>query len=131
MKKIYIGCSLSHSTEEFRNSIDALKAALREKYEVLEFFGLGAGEPQAVFKKDYGQVKSCDLLLAECSHPSTGLGVEVGLAISLNKPILAIAQPNSTVSRMITGIDHPKFNFLRYTSIDEVIKAVEEKMTAL
>jgi hypothetical protein len=43
MKKIYVGCSLTHATQEYRDGIEEFKKRLGEKYEVLKFLGLGVG----------------------------------------------------------------------------------------
>lgn len=53
-------------------------------------------------------IKSSDLLLADLSYPSSGVGIELGLAASYKKPILIIASTPTKriddISRMVTGI---------------------------
>lgn len=131
MKKIYLGCSLTHSSQEFRDFVEDLKIKLKAKYELLDFYGLSAGIDRDIFKHDLKQVKACDLFLAELSHPATGLGFEIATALAHHKPILAIARPDSKVSRLILGIDSTLFSCIRYSSAEEILDAVEKKLAGI
>ena len=66
-------------------------------------------------------IRSCDLVLAEVSHPSTGMGIELGWASAFGKPVVALykrdAVPSSSLS-VITGEIHP------YSSPDELVSIV-------
>ncbi len=129
MIKIYVGCSLLHATQEFRDNVESFKNSLRNEYKILDFVGL-AGltmDPQEVFNFDINCVKKCDLFLAECTYPSTGLGVELGVAFALRKPILAIAQKDAKVSNMVKGMTGKDFSFYQYTNIAEVHGLLKEK----
>jgi nucleoside 2-deoxyribosyltransferase len=126
MKKIYIGCSLTHSTEEYKQNINKLKDILREKYEILDFIGLVDGTNQDVYEWDSKCVKSCDLFVMESTYPSTGLGMEFGIAMYENKPILAIAQSDAKVTRMLLGVTYPKFEFHRYDDILSVVELINK-----
>ena len=131
MKKLYLGCSLTHATEEFKKQISDLKNLLRDKYQIMEFLGTETGDARDVFKHDISQLKTCDLLLAECSHPSTGLGFEIATALDHHKPVLAVAQEGAKVSRLILGINSILFSFMRYQTLDEVLDAVEKKLSGI
>ncbi len=126
MKKLYVGCSLQNSSQEFRDGIDRLKAALKKNFSVIEFLGLGKGTVQDVYTYDSQCVRDCDVFLAECSKPSIGLGIEIGIAMQANKRIVAVAEKEASVSRMLQGITYQDFSFHRYTSIDEVVQLMEE-----
>lgn len=130
-KIIYVGCSLTHATEEFKDSIEQLKKELGKVHTVIEFLGLIKGTAKDAFKTDIGNVKSCALFVAECSHPSTGLGIEIGTALSLDKPILAIAHRDAKVTRLVQGVTHPKFTFRRYDDMRTIVDFVEEKLASL
>ena len=130
-KTIYIGCSLTHAPVEFSKGIEKLKSELRKKHIILDFLGLEKGTAQDVFENDTGHVRNCDLFVAECSHPSTGLGYEIGTALSLNKPILAVAHDGAKVTRIILGVTHPQFTFKRYDNMNEISDFVEEKLASL
>ncbi len=129
MKKIYVSCSLTHASEEFKQSIDQLKDRLRPRYEILDFFGLADGDPKDIYEHDLQCVHGCDLMLSEVSFPAIGLGFEIGTAIQINKPVLAVAKTDAKVSRLVLGIQSPQFNFHRYDSMDEVIKLIDQKIS--
>ena len=129
--KIYVGCSLTHAPEKFIVSIGDLKNRLRESHEILEFIGLVGGTERDVFENDTKMVKTCDLFLAECSFPAIGLGYELGTALALNKPILAVASHSAKVSRLVLGVTHPAYTFMRYGNIDDIVAAVEKKFKTL
>jgi len=131
MKKIYIGCSLTHAPEEFKTAIELLKSHLRKKYKILEFIGLINDTPQDVFEHDTECVKTCDLFVADCSHPGIGLGYELGVALEMNKPTLAVAQKDAKVTRLMLGVTKENFTFARYDDILDVVHLIEEKIKHL
>lgn len=124
--RVYVACALTHATEEFRASVEQFKNSLRQNYEVLDFLGLVTGDAKEVFRHDLDGVKNCDLLIAECSYPATGVGFEIATALYLNKPVLVVAHKDAKVSRLILGIDNPLFTFRRYADISEVLELIAE-----
>ncbi len=116
--RLYVGCSLARADEEFRQNVENLKDQIRKNgYEVFDFVGLVKGTPRDVYEWDMGHcVKDCDVFLAICDEPSIGLGMEIGEAIRLGKPVLGVANKNSVVTRMVDGAAEvePNFTFLRY-----------------
>ncbi len=130
-KVIYLGCSLTHATEEFKNAIEDLKKELRSEYIVTDFLGLEKGTVKDAYEFNLENVRNCDLFIAECSYPSTGLGVEIGFAVSLNKPIIAVAHKDAKVSRLVQGVTHPKYTFKRYEDMIEIVNLVKERVETL
>lgn len=125
--KIYVGCSLTHASEEFKQSVEDLKNKLRGHKTILDFLGLEAGTEENVYLHDIKNVETCDLFLAICDHPSLGLGYELATAVEkYGKPTLAVAHNDTKVTRMILGINHPNFSFKRYKDLSEVPALVEE-----
>jgi len=130
MKKIYLGCSLTHSSEEYKQNINKLKDILRQKYEILDFIGLGEATNQEVYEWNEKMCKTCDLFLMESTYPSTGLGIEFGIAMQENKPIIAIAQREAKVTRMLLGVTYPKFEFHKYDEIEEIVELIDSKLNS-
>ncbi len=128
MTKIYVGCSLTQAPPEFVEGITHLKAQLKTSYEILEFIGLVGGTPRDVFENDTAMVHTCDLFLADCTYPAIGLGYELGLALSLNKPILAIAKEGSKVSRLVLGVTNPNYSFEWYRAYSHIADLVKRKL---
>src|SRR6266498_5570963 len=125
-KKIYVGCSLTHAPEEFREGVERLKTELRKHYTILDFLGLEKGTPQDVFEHDTQCVRDCELFVAECSLPATGVGYELGTALALNKQVLAVAYKDAKVGRLLLGVTHPKYTFRRYDEMGEIVAMVKE-----
>lgn len=123
--KIYVGCSLTQSPEEFKQDIAVLKRILRSRYEILDFVGLVNGTPRSVFEDDCRCVRECDILLAVCDYPANGLGGEMMLAYTLGKPILAVAHYDAVVSRFTQGFPPTRFTFDRYGQMSEVPSLID------
>ncbi len=128
---IYVGCSLTHATEAFKNAIEDLKKELRNEHIVTDFLGLEKGNERDAYEYNIENVKNCNLFVAECSYPSTGLGVEIGTALNLNKPIIAVAHKDAKVSRLVQGVTHPKYIFKRYEELSEIVNLVKERFETL
>ncbi len=128
-RKIYIGCSLTHSPQEFKDLVTKLKGELSSEYEILEFLGLEKGTPADVYKADILQgITRSDFLVALCDYPSIGLGYEMATALEkYSKPTLGLAHVDAKVTRFVEGIDHPMYTFKRYTFIEEIISSIKEK----
>lgn len=69
--------------------------------------GVGAVEagidPQAVYARDVDWIRTSAVLIAEVSVPSHGVGYEIGFALGIGKPVLAVYQAGRKVSKMISG----------------------------
>ncbi|MEI6509846.1 MAG: nucleoside 2-deoxyribosyltransferase [bacterium] len=77
-----------------------------------------------VFARDIGWLEESDVLIAEVTAPSTGVGYEVAHAISLGKQALCLAEAGVSVSAMIEG--NPTLTLVRYRDSDEAIEAVAD-----
>ncbi len=58
-----------------------------------------------IFRRDMQWLAAADLVIAEVSTPSLGVGYEIGLAQTLGKPILCLYRPGEKrrLSAMIAG----------------------------
>lgn len=127
--KIYIGCSLTYASEEFKQEIEELKNILRKDYEILDFVWLVDWTCTDVYNWDTNCVKSCDLMIAECSYPSIGLWYELWLWNSLKKPIFAIAKKDAKVTRLVQWINSLNYTFIRYNEhLSEILPLLEKKI---
>lgn len=73
-----------------------------------------------IFQRDLAWLKEADVLVAEVTTPSAGVGYEIGLAESLNKRVLCLYREaeNSRVSGMILG--NPNITIKLYQDIQQV-----------
>jgi len=78
-----------------------------------------------IFNRDVSWIKEADLIIAEVSTPSLGVGYEIALAESLNKEILCLykKQVNKKLSAMINGNDYVKI--LIYDNIKNIKKQLD------
>lgn len=125
---IYVGCSLTHASQEWRDRIEEVKNELGKHYHVLSFLGLCRTEPGAVYRWDIQRCVGCaELLVAFCDHASLGLGVEIGAAaLYYGVPTLALAHTDSHVSQMIPDMAHEEQGvcFERYTDHDDALRVI-------
>jgi nucleoside 2-deoxyribosyltransferase len=76
--------------------------------------------PREVFERDVKGVKESDILVAEISEPSHGVGMEIMLAYMQRKKIVCTFIKGSAVSRMIRGL--PEAFLIEYASEDEAVE---------
>ncbi len=81
--------------------------------------------PEAIYRRDLDLVATCDVLVAEVTVPSFGVGVEVAEAGRLGKPVLALVQPKEgrRLSAMIAG--DPNVAVVEYDTLEEAQGAVD------
>ena len=112
---IYVACALTYASEDFKKQIEILKEEIRniDGVNLFDFMGVINGTPQDVYKHDIHHcVENANLIIAEVSEPSTGLGWELGKAVESQKEtyVLALAREDVKVTRLVTGAVDPKRN---------------------
>lgn len=77
---------------------------------------------EEIFQRDMQWLKAADLVFAEVSTPSLGVGYEIGLAQAMGKEIFCLYRPrdNKHLSAMITG--NQALRVGRYTHLVEAEK---------
>lgn len=127
---IYFACSITGG-REFESVYQAIVHALTEDgHEVptahLAESGVGAVEavihPTEVYERDVAWIRACDALVAEVSVPSHGVGYEIGFALGLGKPVLALYQEGRRVSKMISGNPDSRLTVEPYRALEEAIQ---------
>ena len=71
-----------------------------------------------IFMRDMEWLQSADLVIAEVTTPSLGVGYELGIAAKLKIPVLCLYRPikGKRLSAMISG--NEKFNCQAYQTLD-------------
>jgi nucleoside 2-deoxyribosyltransferase len=73
----------------------------------------------AIFERDTGWLKESDIIIAEVTQPSLGVGYEIALGESLGKRIICLfKQKSGNLSAMIKG--NRTLEVIEYRSIDEL-----------
>jgi nucleoside 2-deoxyribosyltransferase len=79
-----------------------------------------------VFRRDLEWIEACDLIVAEASGSSFGVGFEVGYVLGRAAQsgqralVLYDASKANRISRLITGLVNPHAVVLGYTRLDEI-----------
>ena len=86
---------------------------------------------EAIYHRDLKLVAQCDVLVAEVTVPSFGVGVEVAAAGRHGKPVLALVQPREgrRLSAMIAG--DPNVTVIEYAAIEEALRGVDRYLQTL
>lgn len=95
-----------------------------------EHVGTGGEDLAAaeIFARDLGWIDEADLVVAEVSTPSHGVGYEIAYARHVRKiPVIALFRPGRTrrCSAMIAG--DPLIELIEYTDIDSVLPRLRER----
>lgn len=131
---IYFACSITGG-REFETVYQAMVRALTEAgHEVptahLAESGIPALEakihPSEVYARDVTWIRHCDVLIAEVSVPSHGVGYEIGFALGLGKRVLALHREDRRVSKMITGNPDPHLMVHSYHTVEEALRHMEK-----
>ena len=80
---------------------------------------------QLIYDQDTAWLRECDLVIAECTCPSLGVGYELAYAEKYNKPVYIFYRPDEVqLSAMLTG--DPYFSIHPYTSKEEILTALSK-----
>ena len=81
---------------------------------------------EEIYTRDVAWIKESDVLIAEVTQVSLGVGYELGLAESLNKKIICLyrEKEGKRLSAMISG--NKNFKVIIYKKIEEVYKKLGE-----
>lgn len=111
-KKVYFACSIrgSGDTSRYIEIIDAIKSAggdvLSEifAHDAIELGGSPLPEAE-IYVRDTQMIRDCDMVIAEVTNPSLGVGYELAYAEQLDKPILCLfdAASGRSLSAMVAG----------------------------
>ena len=83
-----------------------------------------------IHDRDMDWVRESDLVVAEVTIPSLGVGYEIGRAIELGKPVLSLFRSKAgyTLSAMISGSEG--VTLLAYDNLDELPAQIGDFITA-
>ena len=131
---IYFACSITGG-RGFESVYQVIVGALAEQgHEVptahLAEAGVGEVEavlhPNDVYARDVAWILACDALVAEVSMPSHGVGYEIGFALGLGKPVLALYRDGCKVSKMISGNPDSNLTVSLYRTPEDAVQIVGE-----
>lgn len=131
--KIYFSCSLTGGRADehiYAHIVDHLlergfdvPTAHLARPEVMDLERIV--DPEDVFRRDIDWIDGCDVVIAEVSTPSHGVGYEIAYALGIGKRVLCAYREGAAVSKMITGNRTPGLMVKSYRSEDEVIELID------
>merc|ERR1711872_1181095 len=86
------------------------------------------GGDKGIHDRDVELLNKCNVVVAEVTQPSLGVGYEIGRAVDMNKPILCLyrPQPGKLLSAMIRGMDDgSKYLVCNYQKPEELSSVFE------
>jgi nucleoside 2-deoxyribosyltransferase len=127
---VYFACSITGGRQDelvYQQLVATLQGhghqvptALLASPDVMPLEGVIPAED--VYARDVGWITECDMLLAEVSTPSHGVGYEIGFALSLGKRVLCLYRKGRKVSKMILGNPHPQLTIHAYETPDQAVQ---------
>lgn len=85
-----------------------------------------AAQPAEIYTRDMNWLHHCDLVVAEVTSPSHGVGYEIAIALTLGKPVLCCYQKDRKISMILTGNSSPNLTLRAYGSVAEAAVIVRD-----
>ena len=86
---------------------------------------------QYIFERDVKWLKSSDVMVADVTMPSLGVGYEIGFAETLDIPILCLFNPKykKALSAMVSG--NKKLICKEYNTLDEAKSILDDFLSSI
>ena len=88
-------------------------------------------KPEEIYQRDIDWLKDCDVMIAEVSNPSLGVGFEICYALEREIPTLCVYQSGILVSRMIVGNTSPNITIFEYSEEESLYQKLDEFMNRM
>lgn len=84
---------------------------------------------QWIYERDLSWLEEADLLIAEVTNPSLGVGYEIAKAESMGKPVICLFRESGdrSLSAMISG--NRNFEIIRYSEMEEALNRLDTCLT--
>ena len=131
--KIYFACAIvggRYDEAIYQQLVDSL---LADGHEVPTLLNAGPGwqhmegspDPNEVYRRDIGWIDESQVLIAEVSTPSHGVGYEISYALDRGKPVLCLYRRSTRVSKMLTGNTMQGITLADYDDVSEAIGVMQ------
>jgi len=116
--KAYITCPVSYTQK--RLDLLPIIEELVESMGIESFVFKIGGSSEEIFQRDLEALKSSDILIAEISEASHGVGIEIGLSYSLGLKRILLIENGNNVTKLIQGMSDTVI--LEYTDKEDLKK---------
>ena len=130
MKKVYFACSIKGGGD--KSDIPKIAKLIRRHAQIiseafLEDIYKPEGSPlpkEQIWRRDLDWIEAADLMIADVSNPSLGVGYEIAKAEEWGKPILCIyKKQDRNLSAMISGSS--SISVVEYQSPEDLDQAIK------
>lgn len=134
IKKVYLAISYANRSF-FDVEVENLKQFFRHNnIEILVFvdtYNFGAGQEKEMMQKAFEAIDSADILIAELTTRSIGVGIEIGYACARKKPVIYLRREGAEYATTAAGssthiIKYKNASDLR-ESLNEIIQRYQNK----
>jgi len=135
--KIYFACSITGGRKDEKVYQQLVRALLEGGNQVPTAHIADSGveemdardDPLDIYQRDVDWIQGSDLLIAEVTTPSHGVGYEIGYALGLGKPVLCLHREDTAVSKMISGNPDPLLTVFSYRSPDHALERLADYLS--
>ncbi len=114
--KAYITCPVDHTKERLSLLPEIEKVVVSKGIEPF-VFKIG-GSPEEILERYYMQLKSCQLIIAEVSETSHGVGIEIGMSYCLGLKRILLLEKGKFVTKLAHGM--PNTTIIEYTDVEDL-----------
>lgn len=114
--KAYITCPLTH-TQDKTNLLTIIDSVAKESgFET--FVCRPGGTPDEIFQRDFKELKSSDVIIAEVSERSHGVGMEIGMSFCLGLKRILLLEKGNKLTKFALGM--PGTHIVEYSDEKEL-----------
>lgn len=134
--KIYFACSIIGGRKDENVYQEIVEKLTRDGHQVLTEGLVGKNilqldgviNPVDIYERDTSWIDECEILIAEVSTPSHGVGYEIGYALNSGKPVICLYHSGIPVSKMILGNRHPNLKIFAYETVDSALDFLKQQI---
>ncbi len=106
MTKAYLSIGFQ-SRQSLAVEIQTIRTILAEKqislFVFVDNYQFTAATEKQMMQTAFTEISSCNLLIAEVSEKAIGVGIEIGYAVALHKPVIYLRKANTEHSTTASG----------------------------
>lgn len=107
------------------------QTALRFQFELFVFvdsYHFSVEQEKQMMKQAFSDIESTDFLIAEVSEKSIGVGIEIGYAVALQKPVIYLRHILSEHSTTASGSSQYQIVYQNILDLEKQLIGVFQKM---
>ncbi len=137
MAGIYFAAAMRGDRSNLADNKKVVKGLKERGYEILtewvvdDILDIERGAtPEEVFERDIEKLDECDVLVADVSYPSLGVGFEIAYTLLKGKPVIAFCREDrlEKTSALIRGIRWSNFKLIVYRDVHELLEILDSEI---